>query len=92
MDLNAKLEAILFWKGEPVSRKKLGEILKISIEEVDAGLVKLKESCVGRGMVLIEKDDQVVFGTATEFAELIENLQKEEINKDLSKAALETWR
>ncbi len=31
-----------------------------------------------------------MLGTAPELSELIENLQKEELNKDLSKAALET--
>ena len=27
-NIESKIEAILFWKGEPISRKKLGEIIK----------------------------------------------------------------
>ncbi|KKR82510.1 MAG: hypothetical protein UU30_C0023G0001, partial [Candidatus Nomurabacteria bacterium GW2011_GWA2_40_97] len=29
INLENKIEAILFWKGEPMSRKKLAEILKV---------------------------------------------------------------
>ena len=32
MKIEAKIEAILFWKGEPMSRKKLSEILSSSAE------------------------------------------------------------
>jgi segregation and condensation protein B len=90
MELEQQIEAILFFKGEPVSRKKLADILKVGQTEVNEGIEKLKESLQNRGMVLMEKDNDVTLGTAPELSELIENLQKEELNRDLSKAALET--
>ncbi len=90
MEISQKIEAVLFWKGEPLSRKKLSDTLKVTIEEVNDGLVKLEESLTGRGVVLVQKDDEVTLGTATFMSELIENLRKEELNKDLSKATLET--
>lgn len=90
METFKKIEAILFWKGEPMSRKKLGDILNVSIDEVNESIEKLKTSLQERGVALIEKGDEVVLGTAPEFSELIQNLQKEELNRDLSKAALET--
>ena len=90
MNLETKLEAILFWKGEPISRKKLMESLKVNEEELNEGVEKLKIILQGRGMVLLEKDKELMFGTAPELSDLIENLQKEELNKDLSKASLET--
>ena len=37
-----------------------------------------------------EKDGEVTLGTAPEMTSLIEDLRKEELNKELSKAALET--
>ena len=43
-----------------------------------------------RGIVLIEKGNEITLGTAPESSKLIENLQKEELNKELSKASLET--
>ncbi len=84
------IEAILFWKGEPTSRKRLSEILKVGQTEINDGIKKLKENLNGRGIVLIEKDNNITLGTASELSNLIENLQKEELSKDLSKASLET--
>ncbi|HWA31979.1 MAG TPA: SMC-Scp complex subunit ScpB [Candidatus Paceibacterota bacterium] len=89
-NLENKIEAVLFWKGEPLSRKRLGEIVKAGQTEVNEALEKLKEKLAGRGVVLIEKDNDVALGTAPEFSSLIEDLQKEELNRELSKASLET--
>ncbi|MDO8623729.1 MAG: SMC-Scp complex subunit ScpB, partial [archaeon] len=73
-----------------ISRKKLGEILKVNIEEINIGIEKLKINLEGRGVAFLEKDDDIMLGTAPEFSDLIKNLQKEELNKELSKASLET--
>ncbi len=89
-NLENKIEVILFFKGEPVTLKKLEEILKVSKEEITEAVSNLKNNLSGRGVVLIQKEDQISMGTAPEFSILIENLQKEELNKDLSKASLET--
>ena len=90
MELEKKIEAILFFKGEPVTLKKLGEILKVSPGEVIQAISSLKESLAGRGVALQENNEEYTLGTAPEYSSLIEDLQKEELNKDLSKAALET--
>lgn len=90
MNLENKIEAILFFKGEPVSRKKLTDILKAGQTEINDGIEKLKENLKERGVVLIEKDNEIALGTAPEFSKFIEDLQKEELNKELSKASLET--
>ena len=89
MQLESKIEAILFWKGEPISRKRLGEVLKVGNTEINEGVEKLKENLKERGVVLIEKGEEVMLGTAPELSKLFEDLQKEELNKDLSKASLE---
>ena len=39
---------------------------------------------------MLEKENEVMLGTMPELSELFEALQKEELNKDLSKASLET--
>ncbi len=90
MNIEQKIEAVLFWKGEPVSRKRLGEILNAGQTELNEGIEKLKASLAGRGMVLLEKDNDVALGTPPELSSLFEKLQKEELHKDLSKASLET--
>src|SRR3989344_4712389 len=89
-NLENKIEAILFWKGEPMSRKKLGEVLKVGQTEINEAIEKLKANLFGRGIVLLEKDNDISLGTVPELTDLIENLQKEELNKELSKASLET--
>jgi len=103
MELEKKIEAILFWKGEPMSRKRLAEILKVGQTEINEGIEKLKENLNSRGIVFLENNNparsasgtadaggEITLGTAPEFSDLIENLQKEELNKELSKASLET--
>src|ERR1035437_8626812 len=90
MQIEQQIEAILFFKGEPVSRKKLSEILNVGQTEINEGLENLKENLKGRGIVLLEKENEITLGTAPELSKLIEDLQKEELNKDLSKASLET--
>ena len=90
MNLEQQIEAILFFKGEPVSRKKLSEILKAGQNEINEVIEKLKENLKERGIVLLEKENEITLGTAPELSGLIEDLQKEELNKELSKASLET--
>lgn len=90
MNIEQKIEAILFWKGEPLSRKKLSEILDVSPEGIEEGIDKLKAILINRGIVLQENDKEIALGTTPELSSLFEKLQKEELNKDLSKASLET--
>lgn len=90
MDIEQKIEAILFWKGEPISRKKLSEILGTNQADIDKNIEKLKKNLNGRGIALLEKQNEIMLGTAPELTKLFENLQKEELKKELSKASLET--
>ena len=90
MQLDARIESILFWKGEPVKLKKLAEILNVSIEEIEKGLEELKNKLENRGLSVVILEDEVSLGTAGEVAELIQKLTKEELVRDLGKAGLET--
>jgi len=90
MILEQKIEAILFFKGEPVSRKKLSSILEVGQIEINEAIEKLKQNLENRGLILQEKDDEITLGTNPELSTTIEKLQKEELNKELSKASLET--
>jgi segregation and condensation protein B len=90
MDTEQKIEAILFFKGESMSRKKLSDFLGVGSIEINESIEKLKENLKSRGIVLQEKENEITLGTAPELSELIQKLQKEELNKELSKASLET--
>lgn len=88
--LAKKIEAILFWRAEPITNKKLAESLQASSEEVEAAITALESELSGRGIVLVRKEDEVMLGTAPEHSSLLERLTKEELHKELGKAGLET--
>ena len=90
MTLDAHIEALLYWKGESVAKKKLASILSVSEKDITEALMTLQTKLAERGVTLVEKDDEVMLGTAPEASELIEKLRKEELVKDLGKAGLET--
>ncbi len=95
MNLSQKIEAILFWKAEPVSIKKLSEMVsttaeKISNDQIANALNELEKSLVGRGITLVRTNDEVMLGTSKDMSEIIEKLTKEELVRDLGKAGLET--
>jgi len=90
IELESKIEGLLFYKGEDISVKKLAELLNVTVEEINEGLVKLEKSLENRGLVLVKKDDSVVLGITSELSPLIESIRKDEITKELSKASLET--
>ena len=89
-ELEKGIEAVLFWKGEPISIKKLSQIFAKTEEEILTSLKKLEENLTGRGVSLIWKEDEVALGTSKDTSELIEKLTKEELVRDLGKAGLET--
>ncbi len=90
MELESKIEGLLFYKGESVEIKKLAEILKATNDEIEDGLIKLESQLSSRGLVLVRKDNSVVLGIKGELASIIEEMRKEELSKDLTKSSLET--
>ena len=90
MELESKIEGLLFYKGEDISIKKLSEVFNVSTEQVNEAVIKLSESLAHRGIVLVRKDDSVTLGVSLELSSLIETMRKDEITKELSEASLET--
>ncbi len=90
IDFAALLEAVLFFKTEPISIKKLAEALEAPEPTVAMGLKELADRLKGRGIVLMEKDNDVMLGTIPEAGGIIEKLKREEITKEIGKAGLET--
>ncbi|MFA6554151.1 MAG: SMC-Scp complex subunit ScpB [Candidatus Paceibacterota bacterium] len=90
MELSQKIEALLFWKAEPISIKKLASLLKVDNSAIVQGLDQLEQNLKGRGLSLVRDDEEVMLGTAKELSSLIEDITKEELTRDLGKAGLET--
>jgi len=90
MTLDSQIEAALFWRGEPITIKKLSAFVEKSEEEVLASLNILEERLKNGGLRLIRRDDEVMISTAPSASSLIEKMTKEELVRDLGKAGLET--
>ena len=90
MNLSAQIEAILFFKAEPMKLSKLAVALKVKEEEIIAALAELETALVNRGISLVRNGDEVELRTAPSVSTLIETLTKEELSRDLGKAGLET--
>lgn len=90
LSLPSQIEALLFWKAESISIKKLSNILNKTPDEIKAAIESLRESLSGRGLSLIELEDEINLGTSKDASELIATLNKEELSRDLGKAGLET--
>lgn len=90
MHLDQKIEAILFYKGEPMKIKKLAEFLGVSENEIVESLTSLDQKLSDRGLQIIYKENEVMLGTRADLSPILEKLRKEELGKELSKASLET--
>lgn len=90
MELSRQIEALLFFKGEPVTTSFLAKALSVSESEVTDAIRELEGSLSERGIVLMQNGDEYMLGTAPRMADFIEKLVKEELNRDLGKAGLET--
>lgn len=90
IELESKIEGLLFYKGESIEIKNLASLLNVSQDEVEEALKKLEQSLIGRGLVLVRKDNLVVLGITSELSSIIESIRKDEITKELTKSSLET--
>jgi segregation and condensation protein B len=90
MELESKIESFLFFKGEPQTNWEIAVAMRVDPVEIPPALESLEKSLAGRGVTLVRHGDSVMLGTTPEMSAFFEELRKEELNKELSKAALET--
>lgn len=89
-ELEVKIESVLMFKNEPVSAKDLADSLGRSAGEIKEALKNLQEFYQDRGIVIVSEGENFAFGTHPENSNLIENLVKEELSRELGRAGLET--
>lgn len=89
-NLEQKIESILFYSAEPVSCDFLAKILAVEKDDIKNSLTNLSSSLSKRGVRLLLNSDEVALVTAPEFSEIIEKMVKEEREKDLGRAGIET--
>ncbi len=89
-DISSFIEAILFTSGEPLKKEYLKKILEISRDDVDKALVKLQDSLKGRGIALVETEQDVTLRAMPSAAPYITAMRKDELSRDIGKAGIET--
>lgn len=89
-ELIKQIEAVLFYLAEPVKMDFLAKTLEVSKDEIEAGLVALEENLKDRGVRIVNHNGEVVLTTAPELGALIEKIIKEERERDLGRAGIET--
>lgn len=90
MSLDYQIEAVLFYKSEPVKKSWLAGFFSVSPAEIDEALQALKMTLDTRGVRLTVTDTEVQLVTAGEVSELIEQIRKDELSGDIGKAGAET--
>lgn len=89
INLQQTLESVLFAYGEPINVKKLAQTTARSAGEITLALENLKKSLAGRGIKLINKDDNYQLVADKSSASYIEKLVQNEMKEELTPASLE---
>ena len=92
MKLKEKIEAIIFFSGEPIAIELLAETLEIKKEEIIENIERLieeKYSDDNSGIELIITDKMVQFVAKREAMEYINKIFDKRTNPKLTKAAME---
>jgi segregation and condensation protein B len=90
MELDAQIEAILFYKSEPVECSELARVLDKSDSEVRYALKTLSANLSVRGLSLVEYGNTVELRTSPSASAMIDKMRKEELSRDIGRAGAET--
>lgn len=84
-----KLVTILFLSGDPLSITGIASILKTTPEEIEKSIPELRQALGAVGLTLLETNRQLAIVTSAEQSQLVETFWKDELQGDLTPAALQ---
>jgi len=90
MNLEQKIEALLFYKNEPLGIKEISKLTGEKENVVKEALQNLAKNLENRGICLVMTETEAILATAPEMKDFIEQIAKDEMSKDIGKAGLET--
>lgn len=90
MTIDGLIEALLFSRSEPWTLGELAKTIGKERNDIEEAVRTLEEKLSERGIILVRADDTVTLGTHPEASALLQKLYKEELEKPLSKASVET--
>lgn len=90
LSLAEQVEGVLFMKATPLKINFLSAFFSVSESEIQDALNSLRENLSTRGIRLVQTDTEVGLVTAPELSEMIENLRKDDLRREIGKAGAET--
>jgi segregation and condensation protein B len=90
-EIKSTIESLLFVFGEPLSAKKMSNILEVTLDEVKAALTELLEeySEEKKGFYIVEVNNAYQFATSKQNYEYVQRLCKYSHSKGLTKVSAE---
>lgn len=88
--LDVQLEGILFYKAAPQKRTALLKLLDCTDVELKAAVETLKDRLGGGATRLLETEKELQLVTAPELDQMIEEMRKDDLKRDIGKAGAET--
>ncbi len=85
-----KIEALLFYKNEPLKYTWLAKQLKLEESDIRQEIYAMSDFYKNRGITLVISDDEVSLMTSPVAREFIQEFTKNKEERELSKQALET--
>jgi len=85
-----KIEALLMYKNEPTTYTWLAKALELQKSEVKDLVSEMQQYYQNRGFILVQTDEYASLMTSPLAASIIDHLNKNQKEKELSKQALET--
>lgn len=90
MSLDILIEALLFYRAAPQSKKKLIQLFAVPEEEFAKAIETLKTRLEMGATRLIETETEIKLATAPELSDFVESLQKQDLSGNIGKAGAET--
>ena len=90
MSLDQKIEGVLFYKGNPMKKQALAKLFSVTEDDIETALQTLSQRLEGSGIILIATDTEVTLATNPKLDDLIEQIRKDEMKRDIGKAGAET--
>lgn len=85
-----KLQALLFYKSAPQKRKDIIELLQLDEATLVTIIEDVTKQLAGTGLALVQTDTELALTTDPAYSELIEEVKRSDMKKDIGKAGAET--
>ncbi len=88
--LRNNIEALLYFYNEPISYKKIADILDVDIDKIEKEILDLQEELLERGLRLITSDSEAQLVAFIDSPEVLEKLDESRSEAQFTPAVLET--